>query len=85
MGIWHSGAILATVYRFFLSNMSRPSAFLLYIILFPGLVIISVRSGMFGILKNSLMISAPLILLIFLSGTKKVLKTISNITAHGYE
>jgi len=66
------GALLAAVFRFFRSNRDRPSAFLFYVFIFPVLAIGSARGGMLGALKSSVLTSAPLIFLMFLSRVRRV-------------
>jgi oligosaccharide repeat unit polymerase len=61
------GVLIAIVHRFLEYASNKKVALLFYILIFPGLVITSSRTGMFGSIKYSILACVPIVALMFLS------------------
>ena len=60
MIVW--GAVVGAMYSVFKRNMRRRPALLLYSLIYPTVVVFSVRTGLIGSLKSALMTAAPIVL-----------------------
>lgn len=65
------GALIAAVYKMFQANRDSQSALLLYVILFPTMTIISVRTGLLGTVKAGLMSAVPFMILLLFSRKRR--------------